>query len=421
MSLLRFFRWAARRSGFPLRREPSVLRYRPTIEMLEDRCLPSTLTVTTAADNALAPLPGSLRAALLAAGNGDTIDFAPSLAHQTVAVNGSGNLTLAITKNLGITSNGVSGIVISGSNAATVFTVSSGVSATIDSLTISNGLSQPSGPNNQSLGGGILNNGSLTVSNCTLVNNQAAGGNTDGGGGIANLGTLTIFNSTLTKNTLGPSMTSTSNVGAAIDSTGALSTYSCTIVQNDAMTGSGGGLAVTGFSRVENTIVANNSAASAADVYGTLTAASSDLFSSAPSAASGGGNLLNTNPMLDPNGLKNNGGPTETIAELTGSPSLDAGNPAYVSNPPFQGPPFTDQRGTGFLRVIANKTDIGAYEDQSLLHYVPYGSCPGADTSVAIVDPSTGDMLGQFFPWGHDFTGGSQRRSVTSPVMAFPT
>ena len=199
----------------------------------------------------------------MVAGNGDSIDFAPSLAGQTIALQGTAFPTLAITKSVTITSGGVPGIVISGSGAATVFTVSSGVNATIDSLTISNGLSQPSGPGGPSLGGGILNNGTLTVSNCTIANNQAAGGSSDGGGGIANLGTLTVFNSTFTKNSLGPSTASSSNVGAAIDSTVALTILSCTIVQNDAMSGSGGGLAVMGNSTVENTIVANNPAASA--------------------------------------------------------------------------------------------------------------------------------------------------------------
>ena len=143
MSLLRWLSRAIRRHGPPIRRALPTPRYRPIIETLEDRCLPSILTVTTAADNALAPPPGSLRAAAASASNGDTIGFAPSLANQTIALNGSGNLTLAINKNLTITSGGVPGIVISGSNAATVFTVSSGVTATIDRLTISNGFAQP--------------------------------------------------------------------------------------------------------------------------------------------------------------------------------------------------------------------------------------------------------------------------------------
>jgi len=42
--------------------------FRPWLEALEARCLPSTLTVSSTADSG----PGSLRAAIAAASNGDT-------------------------------------------------------------------------------------------------------------------------------------------------------------------------------------------------------------------------------------------------------------------------------------------------------------------------------------------------------------
>src|SRR5262249_51228116 len=47
-------------------------RFRPHIELLEGRCLPSVLTVTSTADSGT----GTLRAELAAAQNGDTIVFA---------------------------------------------------------------------------------------------------------------------------------------------------------------------------------------------------------------------------------------------------------------------------------------------------------------------------------------------------------
>ena len=60
---------------------------------------------------------------------------------------------IAIDQDVTITSAGVPDIVISGSNVATVFTISSGVTATIEELTISNGLSQQQGPSVPSQGG----------------------------------------------------------------------------------------------------------------------------------------------------------------------------------------------------------------------------------------------------------------------------
>ena len=394
-----------------------------------------------------------MRAALAAAGNGDTIDFARSLANQTIALNGSGPLTLAITKSVTITSGGVPGIVISGSNAATVFTVSSGVSATIDSLTISNGMSQLSGPNGVSQGGGILNNGTLTVSACTLTGNQAVGGASDYGGGIANLGTLTILNSTIANNGLATNAAASSG-GGGIFSSGTLTAINCTIVNNSGFGGSGGGLDVSGTSTVENTIVANNAATIGVNVAGTLTSASNDLFSTSPNIASGGANLINTNPQLNPSGLQNNGGPTQTIAEVQGglsnSPGIGKGNPAFVTNPPFQGPPFFDQRGFGFSRIVvgfqtgSEQTDIGAIEDQTpnasvRLYFDPFagtgftggtrvavgdvtgdgipdlivGSGPGGigvvlvyDGASVLANPESPTLIGAFYPFGPTFRGG---------------
>ncbi len=56
--------------------------------------------------------------------------------------------------------------------------------------------------------------------------------------------------------------------------------------------------------------------------------------------------------MLGP--LAPNGGPTRTHALLPGSPAIDAGsNPLGLT---------TDQRGTGFPRVLGGTADMGAHE-----------------------------------------------------------
>ena len=454
MFLLHWLKRATRRGGAQPSRRAPLTRFQPRVEILEERSVPTILTVTTAADNALAPPPGSLRTALASAGNGDTINFAPDLAGQTIALQGTAFPTLTITQNVTITSGGVPGIVISGSNAATVFTVGSGVTATIDSLTISNGMAQPSGPNGVSQGGGILNNGSLTVSACTLTGNQAVGGPTDEGGGIANLGTLTVINSTIANNGLATNASASSG-GGGIFSSGTLTAINCTIVNNSTFGGSGGGLDVSATATVLNTIVANNAATIGVDVAGTLTSASNDLFSTAPNIAGGTANLINTNPGLDPNGLQNNGGPTQTIAQVQGqagqsdSPGIGKGNPAFVTNPPFQGPPF-DQRGFGFSRIVvgfetgSRQTDIGAVEDQTpnthvSLVFDPFagtgftggtrtavgdvtgdgipdlivGSGPGGigvvlvyDGASVLANPFSPTLIGAFYPFGPTFRGG---------------
>jgi len=61
------------------------------------------------------------------------------------------------------------------------------------------------------------------------------------------------------------------------------------------------------------------------------------------------------------------------MALLAGSPAIDAGNSALVTAPSFAGPPFTDQRGALYARVVDGngdsiaQVDIGAYEVGLLL------------------------------------------------------
>jgi len=71
------------------------------------------------------------------------------------------------------------------------------------------------------------------------------------------------------------------------------------------------------------------------------------------------------NPGLDPKGLRSNGGPTQTIALVSGSSAIDKGTSAALT-----GTLTTDQRGlarTVDRSGVANATggdgtDIGAYE-----------------------------------------------------------
>jgi hypothetical protein len=66
-----------------------------------------------------------------------------------------------------------------------------------------------------------------------------------------------------------------------------------------------------------------------------------------------------TYPRLDPAGLQSNGGPTQTIALLPGSPAINAGNDAICAAAPVN---QLDQRG--FTRPGTGHThcSIGAYE-----------------------------------------------------------
>src|SRR5262245_64582856 len=97
----------------PFRRSRS---FTPRLEILEDRTVPSTLTVLNALDKG----PGSLRDTINNAMSGDTILFAPSLAGQTIALTSD---QLTINKSLDIEGPGASQLAISGNEKNRVYNI----------------------------------------------------------------------------------------------------------------------------------------------------------------------------------------------------------------------------------------------------------------------------------------------------------
>ena len=173
----------------PTRLRKRAMAVRLSLELLEDRAVPSTFTVFNLADSGL----GSLREAILDANanpGADVIRFAPSARDGTVLLK-SGELD--ITDDLQIDGPGADRLAVSGNDASRVFQISSGAAASIDGLTVSHGRAV-------GRGGGILNVGTLTLSDAILSNNLVVGvpGASLGavvdafGGGIFNAGALTV-------------------------------------------------------------------------------------------------------------------------------------------------------------------------------------------------------------------------------------
>src|SRR6185369_6877886 len=98
----------------------------------------------------------------------------------------------------------------------------------------------------------------------------------------------------------------------------------------------GGGLYMRGGNAsVKNTIIAGNTATTnGPDVRGTITSLGNNLIGNS-TGASGfvGSDLLNTPSGLDAAGLKNNGGPTQTIAISMTSAAFNAGDPTFTPPP----------------------------------------------------------------------------------------
>jgi hypothetical protein len=252
----------------------------PQLEVLEDRTVPSMLTVTSTADSG----SGSLRAEIAAAQSSDTISFAPNLSGQTITLT-SGEL--AINKSLDIEGLGAKQLTISGNNASRIFDISAGVTVTIAGMTMTDGLADSSSPALASTGGGILNFGNLTLADDIVSNNQAVGdpstsptGRPGGalGGGLANLDTadLTVSGSAFLSNLAlgadGSSGTSAGNaLGGALVNFATASVTNCQFDANVAQAGSdeigslcasgtGGGIHNTGTLIVTGSTFSDNQA-----------------------------------------------------------------------------------------------------------------------------------------------------------------
>ncbi|PKL66706.1 MAG: hypothetical protein CVV28_09920 [Methanobacteriales archaeon HGW-Methanobacteriales-1] len=102
---------------------------------------------------------------------------------------------LTINKNVNLVGESQEGTIIDGNNTGRPITINPDMKVTISKFTIKNG--------NSSGGGGITNNGDLTISEATIRDNTAT--EIEGyayGGGIYNHGNLTITNSIILENTV---------------------------------------------------------------------------------------------------------------------------------------------------------------------------------------------------------------------------
>ena len=172
-------------------------------------------------------------------------------------------------------------------------------------------------------GGAICNGGTLTINNSTFRENIARHRK---GGGIRNYGVLTINNSTFSGNRAPHGTGGAIHNGQLFGATGTLVMNNSTISGNIVDEGQGGGIFnLNGDTAVlQNNIIANNTGG---NCYGEHSVMSDgyNLSSDGTCKFSSVGDLNNTDAMLGR--LRYNGGPTQTMALLQGSPAIDSGNP----------------------------------------------------------------------------------------------
>jgi len=201
-------------------------------------------------------------------------------------------------------------------------------------------------------GTGIYNSGTLVVNRSAINRNQGA---FDTAGIYNDCAALAIINNTTI------SLNGAGYDGPALTNCGTMKINSSTIFGNLAEYSMVGGLFdYQGSITLQNTIVADNAKS---NCRGTVVSGGYNLSSDASCNFDGAGDLNNTEPKLGP--LRNNGGFSATLAELPGSPTIDAGNPDGCID--ADGHRLkTDQRG--FPRPgrfdHEHRCDIGAFERQ---------------------------------------------------------
>jgi CSLREA domain-containing protein len=241
-------------------------------------------------------------------------------------------------------------------------------------------------------GGGIFDSASLTVTNSTFSGNTTPGS----GGGISSSGALTVANTTFSGNTatgfggaggglykFGAGSPLTANVRnstfsgntASVFGGGIYTAHSTLFVTNSTLSGNaangagapGGDIyqdSGQGAVTLKNTIVANSTAGG--NCGGIIANGGNNLDSGATCGwGSNNNSLSNVDPKLGL--LASNGGRTQTMALLTGSPAINKGTDA--------GCPGTDQRG--IARPQGTHCDIGAYESPSVTAFKSGGAQDG--------------------------------------------
>ena len=275
-------------------------------------------------------------------------------------------------------------------NSTTGFRGTGGGIASYNGGTITHSIVSDNSTGGQYAGGGGIatgNNSGLALKNSTISGNSTSGAHSNGGGISA--ATVSATNSTISGNHVFSPDQFEHGGGIACEK---LTMTNSTISGNSAFAGGGGVEAIYQLT-LQLTTVTDNAVGTggigagvelgggpsysfASIIFGNTggsdvdsPAASDTLYGYTSVIGTHGAHVVvpadtkSCNPQLGPLGF--NGGPTKTHGLLTGSCAINAGpaDPIFAGiEPPT--PIVTDQRGTGFTRVVGGLSDIGAFEKQ---------------------------------------------------------
>ena len=273
---------------------------------------------------------------------GHAITFDPTVfaSAQTISLT-LGQLELSDTTGTETITGPAAGVTVSGGGQSRVFQVDLNVTASLSGLTITGG-------NATGNGGGLLNEGTTTLTNCTVSGNSASAGS---GGGLANDVTIMLTNCTVSGN-------SDSINGGGVFNQGTATLTNCTVSGNTAAS-NGGGLATYfgGTTTATNTTVSGNSAVNGGGVYtsgfyqagsnyyGTTNLTNCTVSGNSATGNGGGldtyagGTTTATNTTISGNSAAGNGGGLYNASRgsTTVANTIVAGNTATTSGPDAMG------------------------------------------------------------------------------------
>lgn len=244
------------------------------------------------------------------------------------------------------------------------------------------------GEENGAAGGGVVNEGTMSLADSSVSGNWIVSYGGSHGGGIANFGKMSVEDSTVTGNSvvdyLGPPADSGGGIenGDRWQGPGTLTLVATTVSGNSALA-TGGIENTAGTVTLRGSILAGNSGSTGADCSGTVSSLGYNLvgdtrgctFTKATGDKVGPVGGVPIDPKLG--ALGNNGGLTETVPLLPGSPAIDMVRKAQCKD--ANGLLLhTDQRG--MRRPIGGGCDAGAFEapgPDGLVGNLPGGSLVG--------------------------------------------
>ncbi len=255
----------------PISADGSALTLREAIALID-----TGGTATDSSGNSLATAKASQISTANPFGLDDVIQFAPGPfgeGRQTIILNAG---ALPVDRDVTISGPAAGQLAVSGNYQSTVFEVGAGADVRISGLSIEVGTASDGS------GGGIVNNGTLTLTDTIISDNTA---NQGAGGGIVNAGTLTLAGSTVSGN-------------AALNDAGILNAGTLTlnesVVSNNATDGGvNGGIANTGTLALVNSAVSGNMALNNAGIYNSADLSLEDSAVSGNAAVWGNGGIGN--------------------------------------------------------------------------------------------------------------------------------